>query len=183
MSTVTRPMTADELWQLPREGQRHELVRGELRTMPPSGFEHAVRVVNLTVPLARHVQEHHLGVVVRAETGFILARDPDTVRAPDIAFVRQDRLPAAGNPHGFWDGAPDLAVEVVSPGDTFAEVEEKVEEWLTAGTRMVWVVNPRRRTATVYRSRSQIAILTENESLDGHDVVPGFRSRVGDMFA
>jgi Uma2 family endonuclease len=182
MSSVTQLMTADDLWRLPQDGQRHELVRGELRTMPPAGFDHGAKVVNLTLPLAQHVRAQQLGVVVGAETEFVLARDPDTVRAPDIAFVRQERIPAAGNPRGFWDGAPDLAVEVVSPGDTFSEVEEKVEDWLAAGTRMVWVVNPRRRSVTVYRSRTAIAILTPDDVLDGQDVVPGFGCRVGEVF-
>jgi Uma2 family endonuclease len=182
MSSVSQLMTADELERLPDDGQRHELVRGELRTMPPAGFDHGAKVVNLTLPLAQHVRAQQLGVVAGAETGFVLARNPDTVRAPDIAFVRQERIPAAGNPRGFWDGAPDLAVEVVSPGDTFSEVEEKVDDWLAAGTRMVWVVNPRRRTVTVYRSRTVIAILTPNDVLDSQDFVPGFACRVADIF-
>ena len=182
MSSVSQLMTADELERLPDDGMRHELVRGELRTMPPAGFDHGVRIVKLTVPLARHVEHQGLGLVAGAETGFVLARNPDTVRAPDIAFVRQERIPAGGNPRGFWDGAPDLAVEVVSPSDTFSEVEEKVDDWLAAGTRMVWVVNPRRRTVTVYRSRTAIAILTPNDVLDGQDVVPGFACHVADMF-
>jgi Uma2 family endonuclease len=182
MSSASQLMTADELERLPDDGLRHQLVRGELRTMPPAGFDHGARIVKLTVPLAQHVEGQRLGVVVGAETGFVLARNPDTVLAPDIAFVRQERIPAAGNPRGFWDGAPDLAVEVVSPSDTFSEVEEKVDDWLAAGTRMVWVVNPRRRTVTVYRSRTAIAILTPNDVLDGRDVVPGFTCRVGDIF-
>jgi Uma2 family endonuclease len=182
MSSVTQLMTADELWRLPQDGQRHELVRGELRTMPPAGFDHGVRIVKLTVPLAQHVEGLGLGLVAGAETGFVLARNPDTVRAPDIAFVRQDRVPGTGNPRGFWDGAPDLAVEVISPSDTYSEVEEKVDDWLAAGARMVWVVNPRRCTVTVYRSRTAIAILAENDVLDGQDVVPGFTCRVGAIF-
>ncbi len=183
MSSVSQLMTADDLRQLPRDGRRHELVKGELRTMPPAGFDHWARVVRLTLPLAQHVAAQRLGVVVGAETGFALARDPDTVRAPDIGFVRQDRIPATGNPRGFWEGAPDLAVEVLSPGDTFSEVEEKVEAWLAAGTALVWVVDPRRQTVTAYRSRTQVALLAEDDFLDGQDVVPGFRCRVGDIFA
>src|SRR5690242_21259859 len=101
MSSVSQLMTADELERLPDDGLRHELVRGELRTMPPAGFDHGAKVVNLTLPLAQHVRAQQLGVVAGAETGFVLARNPDTVRAPDIAFVRQERIPAAGNPRGF----------------------------------------------------------------------------------
>jgi Uma2 family endonuclease len=175
-------MTADELLLLPDDGQRHELVKGELRTMPPAGFDHGGRVVKLTTPLDQYVTANRLGWVVAAETGFILSREPDTVRAPDIGFVRQERILAAGPTKGFWAGAPDLAVEVMSPGDKVFEVDEKVEEWLEAGTGMVWVVNPRRRTVTVYRPGARPVILTEDDILDGHDVVPGFHYRVGDIF-
>ncbi len=122
-------------------------------------------------------------MVCAAETGFRIGRDPDTVRAPDVAFIRRARVEEAGEAEGFWPGAPDLAVEVVSPGDSFAEVEEKVSDWLAAGCRMVVVVNPRRRTATVYRSRSDVTLLAEDDVLDGGDVVPGWRVPVRELFA
>ncbi len=118
MSTTAQKLTADDLWNLSRNGVRHELVQGELRTMPPSGGEHGVTVVNLTLPLGGHVKAGQLGLVFGAETGFLLARNPDTVRAPDIAFVRRERIPATGIPRAYWPGAPYLAVEIVSPGDT-----------------------------------------------------------------
>ncbi len=175
-------MTADELWALHDNGMRHELVEGELRTMSPAGGPHGYITVELTEPLARFVREHDLGVVFGAETGFRIARDPDTVRAPDIAFVRRDRIPATGIPEGFWPGAPDLAVEVVSPSDTADEIDEKVHQWLTSGTRLVWVVKPRRKTITVYRTPTTPVVLTDTDTLDGEDVVPGFHLRVGDLF-
>src|SRR6266545_2853554 len=178
---TTAPLTADDLWKLPRDGQRRELVKGELRTMPPAGFDHGAVGINLSTPLDQHVRAHQLGVVVAAETGFLLARDPDTVRGADLAFVRRERIPATGRPRSYWPGAPDLAVEVVSPNDTVFEVEEKVDEWLTAGTRLVWVVNPRRRTVTVYRAQTEVAVLAADGFLDGQDVVPGFRCRVADL--
>jgi Uma2 family endonuclease len=183
MSTVTQLLTADDLWKMSRTGTRQELVRGELRTMPPAGFDHGAQVVNLTVPLGQHVRAHRLGVVVGAETGFLLARDPDTVRAPDIGFVRQERIPATGNPRAYWPGPPDLAVEVVSPNDTVFEVDEKVQEWLAAGTALVWVVNPRQRTVTVYRAPADVTILRESDVLDGRATVPGFQYPVADIFA
>lgn len=182
MSTATGRLTADDLWRMPKDGLRHELVRGELRTMPPRGGEHGVTVVNLTLPLAQHVKARQLGVVLGAETGFLIHRDPDTVRGPAIAFVRRQRIPATGIPKSYWPEAPDLAVEVVSPGDTVFEVDEKVQEWLTTGTRLVWVVNPRQRTVTVYRSATEATILGAAELLDGQDVVPGFRCRVEEAF-
>ena len=128
MATTDKLMTADELWRLPADGQRHELVAGELRTMAPSGSEHGWIVVRVTSPLDQHVGAHKLGLVYGAKTGFLLARQPDTVRAADVAFVRRDRVLAAGDVKCYWPGAPDLAVEVVSPSDLYTEVDEKVAE-------------------------------------------------------
>ncbi len=178
----SRPVTADQLLGMPDDGLRRELVRGELRTMTPAGYRHGWIAVNVTAPLAQHVRANDLGRVFAAETGFRIEGDPDTVRAPDVAFVRRDRVETVGDGEGFWPGAPDLAVEVVSPGDSFGEVEEKVFDWLDAGCRMVIVVNPRKRTATVYRSRSDIAVLTESDELEGADVVPGWRLPVRELF-
>lgn len=124
-----------------------------------------------------------LGVVYAAETGFRLADDPDTVRAPDVAFVRQERIDPSTEVKGFFPGPPDLAVEVVSPGDTYSEVEEKVMTWLTAGAQMVLAVDPRKRTVTRYRGLDDIAILTEGDTIHGEDVVPGWTLRVADLFA
>lgn len=183
MSTVTKPVTAEELFDLSGEGVRRELVRGELRTMTPAGFEHGGTIVNLTAPLAQHVRTHRLGVVLAAETGFVIGRNPDTVRAPDIAFVRADRVPPGRLPTKYWDGAPDLAVEVVSPSDRVVEVDEKVRDWLDAGTRLVWVVNPGARTVTVYRPGAKPTVLVESDTLEGEDVVPGFRLPVAEVFA
>jgi Uma2 family endonuclease len=182
MSTATQLMTADDLWRLPDDGTRHELVKGVLHTMPPAGFEHGAIGINLTLPLAMHVKANGLGIVVAAETGFLIATNPDTVRAPDIGFVRRDRTQAAGVPRNYWPGAPDLAVEVVSPNDTVFEVDDKVQEWLTAGAGLVWVVNPRRRTVTVHRPSGAPIVLTVNDVLDGEQVVPGFSIRVADIF-
>jgi Uma2 family endonuclease len=150
--------------------------------MPPSGFEHGAVGINLSTPLDQYVKANQLGRVVGAETGFLLARDPDTVRGPDIGFVRRERLQATGIPRTYWLGAPDLAVEVVSPGDTVFQVDEKVQEWLAAGTSLVWVINPRQRIVTVYRPGATPRILTANDTLDGEDVVPGFRCPVASLF-
>ena len=123
-----------------------------------------------------------LGVVL-TQGGFLLSRHPDTVRAPDIAFIHKHNFPAALPEDSFWPGAPDLAVEVVSPNDTIREIEERVRAWLEAGTKMVWVVNPKRRTVSVHRSATDPTTLTEKDELTGGDVVPGFRCRVRDVFA
>ena len=161
----------------------YELNAGELRKMSPAGWKHGWIAGRLHIWMGRHIEEHNLGVVFEGETGFLLASDPDTVRAPDIAFIRRERFPAQPPAEAFWPGAPDLAVEVVSPGDTIHEVDDKVKTWLDAGAKMVWVVNPKSRSVTVYRSAEQVKILTENEDLSGEDVVEGFRCKVRDIFS
>ncbi len=151
--------------------------------MTPAGWKHAIVAGTLHTWLGQHVQQECLGRILSAEPGFLIARNPDTVRAPDIAFIHKDHFPAEQPEEAFWPGAPDLAVEVVSPADTMGEVDDKVKMWLDAGAGMVWVVNPKWCNVTVYRSATDIKTLTENDELDGEDVVPGFRCRVGEIFA
>lgn len=182
MSTTLQRVTADELFTMPKDGFRYELVKGELRKMSPAGSEHGAIIVNITVLLGQHVKSKKLGVCFGAETGFKIASNPDTVRAPDVAFVSRERVPESGIPKKFWPGAPDLAVEVLSPGDTLEEVEEKVEDWLAAGTRVVWIVSPKRRSVSVYRSMTDVTRLSETDELDGGDVVTGFRCKVSEIF-
>jgi Uma2 family endonuclease len=182
MTATVQPMTAEDLLERPDDGFRYELVRGELKKMVPSGNQHGRIAVNCTVPLFQYVRAHKLGAVYAAETGFKLAADPDLVRAPDVAFVRQERLDEVGEVEGYWPGAPDLVVEVVSPGDGYTEVEEKVFDWLEAGAGMVVVVNPRTRALTVYRSQGDIEVLKEGAVLDGGEVVPGWQVPVADLF-
>src|SRR5438045_2039030 len=154
MSSTVHSITADELFNMPAGHERRELVKGELRTMAPSGFEHGTVVMKLARLLANYIEEHKLGLVLGAETGFRLSRNPDTVRGADVSFVAVSRIPASGPPVGFFEGAPDLAVEVVSPTDTAEEVEEKIDQYLAAGSRLVWVIYPRRRTVAVHRQGS-----------------------------
>jgi Uma2 family endonuclease len=182
MSTVARFITAEELFRMKGEGRR-ELVKGKLRTMAPAGFNHGIIIIKLARLLANHVEANKLGFVTGAETGFTLARNPDTVRGADIGFVAAQRVSASGRTAGFWEGAPDLAVEVLSPDDTIKEAEEKVDDYLDGGCRMVWVVNPKRRTVTIYRPNSAPAIVGDTQELDGQDIVPGFRCRVSEIFA
>ncbi|HEV2799675.1 MAG TPA: Uma2 family endonuclease [Pyrinomonadaceae bacterium] len=176
-------ITAEELLEMPDDGFRYELVEGELRQMSPAGHNHGRIAIRLTIPLGKFVADHELGEVYAAETGFKLKTNPDTVRAPDVAFIRQERVAEVGETEGFWPGAPDLAVEVNSPGDMIGEVEEKVREWLNAGTSLVWVVSPKLRVVTVYRSLTDILTLTEKDTLDGGEVVPGFQLPVAELFA
>jgi Uma2 family endonuclease len=180
---ATRAVTADELLAMPDDGTRRELVRGELRTMTPAGANHGVLAARLLVRLGAHVERQGLGATFAAETGFRIDRDPDTVLAPDVAFVLADRLGTVVPDHGFGDGPPDLVAEVVSPRDTYGGLDEKVDAWLTAGVRMVLVVHPRRRAIDVHRPATGAAHLTEDDVLDGGDVVPGWVLPVRELFA
>lgn len=175
-----RRATAEELLAMPDDGRRWELVRGELRSMSPAGSEHGAVAIRLGALLAAHILQRRLGVPFGAETGFTLARKPDTVRAPDFAFVRAERVPHR-LPRGYFPGAPDLAVEVVSPGDTAAEVEEKAHCWLAHGTVLVWVVSPAKQTVTAYRA-ADVRVLHAADDLTADDLLPGFRCAVGDLF-
>jgi Uma2 family endonuclease len=182
-TTERRLMTADDLLRLPDDGFRHELVRGELRTMSPGGRRHGRVTIKVSSPLAEFVEAHGLGEVYTAETGFVLAQNPDTVRAPDVSFVSRDRLAALGDPDRYGLGAPDLAVEVLSPNDRPRDVAKKVADWLASGTRLLWVADPRRRSVTEHRPGASARVLGEDDWLDGQDVVPGWRLSVRALFA
>ena len=181
--TTSARITAEELLKMPDDGLRYELVKGELRRYPFAESQHGYVTMNAGSRLASHVEANKLGTVYAAGTGFQIAFSPDTVRAPDVAFVSRQRIGDVKPTRGYRAGAPDLAVEVISPSDTYTEVEDKVHDWLDAGTLMVIVVNPRRQTVTVYRSRTDIVILTKDDQLDGKDVVPGWTLRVEELFA
>ena len=182
MSTTT-VVTADELLAMPTGmGKRYELVAGELRVMSPAGWRHGKIVSRLNSKLEAYVAQHDLGVVFGAETGFRLARDPDTVRAPDVSFVAKDHIPDQEPDDGFWPGAPDLAVEVLSPGDRTGEVDETIDAWLIAGCAAVWVVNPKLKTVTVYLSRTDVQAKAAGDVLVGDPVVPGFSCTVDELF-
>lgn len=180
----TAPLvTADELLLMPDDGLRHELIRGELRTMSPAGFKHGRIAARVAHMLEAHVEEAGHGATLGAETGFVLARDPDTVRAPDAAFVAKDRVEKVGDTAKYWPGSPDFAVEVVSPEDSFREVQEKALEWLAAGTIAVLVLDPAKRTATVYRQGGDAHVYSADDMLDLSDAVPGLGVSVASLFA
>jgi Uma2 family endonuclease len=184
MSTHAVARTADELLELPTgEGKRYELIEGQLRVMCAAGFEHGRIAMTAGRLLGNHVHETNSGVTLGAETGFILARDPDTVRAPDAAFVSNARAAAVGTTFGFWlGGAPDLAVEVVSPDDSRGYVRAKALNWLEAGATAVLVLDPPSRSTTVYREGGEIHSFTNGE-IDLSDAVPGWRVAVAGFFA
>jgi Uma2 family endonuclease len=182
MSTTTRLMTADELLMLPSGTFRYELIKGELITMSPSGGEHGAIIAILTGFLWQYVRANKLGIVFGAETGFKLESDPDTVRAPDVSFIRRERVEREGIAKNYPVGSPDLAVEVLSPDDSPKKVERKTGEWLAGGAKEVWNVNPRKRIITIHRSSSDVTVLTEDDELDGGALLPGFRCRVSEIF-
>ena len=173
-------MTAEELLKLPDDSMCHELIKGELLTMPPPGDEHGAVTMNLTLPLANHVKANNLGVLRAAETGFKLESNPDTVLAPDIAFIARDRV--GDRVLGYRAGAPDLAVEVMSQWDSRPKATRKAALWLELGARSVWVVNPRQRTVEVWRTNSERKLFHETDELVD-DTVPGFRVKVSEIFA
>lgn len=180
---MAKPLLSIEDYEgLPEEDEYLlELVRGRLIREPRPNAVHGLVALKLIRALDKYVEEHGLGLIA-VETGFLLADDPPTVRGPDVAFIARENLPPEGIPDGFWRRGPDLAVEVVSPANAASEMQEKALEYLAGGSRLVWVVHPLGRSVTVYRSRDQIRVLLEGESLDGGDALPGFRLAVADLF-
>jgi Uma2 family endonuclease len=179
MSTTTHLMTAEELINLDDDSHRHELIKGELLTMPLPKFEHGRISANLMLILGLYVKANQLGEIC-SEVGYHLESDPDTVLGPDVSFVSLDRV--ARRPEGYFLGPPDLAVEVLSPDDRRGKVEQKLSLWLGFGTRSVWLVNPRRRTVEVCRSTGERKLFHDTDEL-ADDTVPGFRVAVSEIFA
>jgi Uma2 family endonuclease len=181
MSTTSQITTAEQLWKMPRGSERYELVRGELRMMTPAGFDHCTIGSRFHIRLGVFVEARSLGIVVGADAGFVLSRDPDTVRAPDAAFVRADRIPDP-RPIKFWEGAPDLAVEVLSPSDTAEEIESKMKEYFDAGSTEVIVISPKLRTVNVRRPDGTAVTFGPGDTLTGLESVPGFECAVDAVF-
>lgn len=181
MATQIRLVTADELLQM-QSDVRCELIEGEIQEMSPSGRTHGRIASRFHSRLGRFVHENGLGEAYVADTGFRIETDPDTVLAPDAAFVTAEHEAQAIGDEGFFPGAPDLALEVISPSDRYSEVAAKVQKYLRAGTGMVVVVDPPKRTVIVHRSHADVLILKEDDVLDGGDVVPGWTLPVRELF-
>ena len=178
MAIETKLVTAEELLQMGSHSGV-ELVDGEIRKMSPAGGKHGRISARVHVSLGAYVHTRGLGETTIADTGFLLRRNPDTVRAPDLAFVRKERWT---EPEGFFVGAPDLAVEVISPSDSYSEVNAKVVEWLQAGTQIVIVIDPGKQRAVMHRSLSETVRIEIDGVLDGGDVVPGWTLPLRDLF-
>ena len=177
MST-TRTMTEADLMALPRDGYKREYVDGEIR-VSPAGFRHGNVALRLGGLLIAYVEAHGLGYAADSSTGFWMPSG--NLRLPDLSFVSTARMPD-GPPTGFSRIVPDLAVEILSPGDRHREVLDKVGEYVTSGVRLVWIIDPDARRAAVHRSLVDVTTLCEDDELDGLDVVPGFRCKLATIF-
>lgn len=182
MSTALQTMTAEEFFALASQGKRMDLIDGEVVEMAPSGAEQGGITVSLSWIMMNWVKRSNHGKLFAQDTGFILARDPDVVLCPDIAYIRNEHLPKSGIPKGFFELVPDLVVEIVSPSDRYTDVEVKVERWLAAGVPLVWIVNPRLKQVKVYQPGSEAITLRSTDDLTGCEVLPGFTCRVSELF-
>ncbi len=183
MTTDKKLLTAEDLFQLPDDGYRYELLDGELAKKPLRGAIYGAVLAMISSVISTHVEACGLGTVLAGSPGVILRRNPDRVRAPDVCFIAHHRLPAEGLPRGYLEVVPDLIVEVISPSDRATEVQEKIEEWLRAGAQLVWAVYPDTRSVVAYQSQAAIRVYTEADILDGEPVLPGFTCPVARLFA
>lgn len=176
-------VTAEEFWEMPDvPGKIFELVDGEVVEVSGANDLHHHIMVVLFKLLDRHVEQHDLGLVRPDGLPYIIRRNPDVVRIPDVSFVDWDRVPEGEAPEFFWNGPPSLAVEIVSPSDRTNEIHAKAQGYLEAGTHQVWVLWPRQRSMTIYDADGNVWDLGPDAQLEGGDVLPGFSVRVGDLF-
>ena len=180
MATTTL-LTAEEFLAFPETLHKPELVKGEIVTMAPVGGYHSDTQRKLAMLMGLHVDRGGYGALV-VELGFRLAADPDTVRAPDVSFISAEQLRTTPLSAGFYPGYPDIAAEVVSPGDTATQLDAKVQDYLHAGTRLVWVVSPGTRSVAVYSPDGQVRMLGADDVLTGGAVLPDLRIHVSDIF-
>ena len=183
MPSVRRYVTAREFLSHAAAAGSSELVRGQVRVMTPASAAHGVVAGTIFAALNAFVESEHLGVCFPDNTGFLLPGLGDTVRSPDVAFVRAERLPEQGIGPGWMNVAPDLVVEVLSPTETASELEEKLRDYRAAGTRLAWIVDPTARIVSVRPTTAPESWLSEAETLDGGDVIPGFSLSVARVFA
>jgi Uma2 family endonuclease len=180
--TQTELITADELLLMPNTKHGCELVRGKIVRYMPTGILHGIMTAKIGNLLSNFVSQHKTGMVLGAETGFYIFQTPDTVRAPDAAFIGNEKLAKYGITDKFFPDAPDLAVEVVSPNDRKKEIEDKIKDYLTAGVSLVWVIYPQNRIVAVYRQSNLVSILRDDDELDGEDTLPDFRLSLSELF-
>lgn len=183
MSVKPRWVTAEELLELPAiPGKNVELVDGEVVEALPAGLRQGLIATMLAGRLREFAQQHRLGFAAGDNVGYVLRRNPDNVRSPDVSFIARERMPGGDDLDRYVEGPPTLAVEIVSPNDRAVEIDERVQDYLAAGTRQVWVLRPNRRAVSVYFPDADTRELGPDAILDGGDVLPGFSVRVGDLF-
>jgi len=180
---TTRLVTVEDLETMAPDGYEYELIRGVLQRMAAAGGTHGEISYRFGLRLGIRVDERGLGLLYSSDTGFVVARDPDVVLMPDVAFIRADRVPAVEDSDGILRLAPDLVFETVSPTDRAADVVDKVTLYLAGGVRVVLVAEPRRRVVTAHRPNRPPVELAEGDVIDLDDIVPGFRLPVADVFA
>jgi Uma2 family endonuclease len=183
MATTEKLLTAEEFEQLPDDGKRYELIDGELREVAPTVNWHGEVEINLGTLLNVHVRAQGLGRVSCGEVLYVVRRNPDRVRAADIAFIRQDRVPPLEARQHIMEVIPDLVAEILSKHDTIEEISDRIDDWLNAGVRMLWIVDPFRRTVTIYQPGHDPVLLSERTTLQGDPVVPEFHCPVAEIFA
>jgi Uma2 family endonuclease len=182
MSTEATLISVEEFWRLSGNDKPCELVKGKVFDLEFSGFLEGRTTATIAFLLSGHIRRNGLGEVFAAGTGFIISREPDTVRAPDVAFVSKDTLPPGGVGSGFPGMAPDLVVEVVSPGDSASYVQEKAEMWLESGVQLVWLVYSVPQSVVVYHSLGEAKVLHTDDEIDGTLVFEDFKIAVEDFF-
>jgi len=180
--TTEKLLIADDLLRLGSQGVRGELLSGVLCETMPSGIRHGKIVVNLTILLGAFVKPHRIGTIVASDAGFLLERGPDTVREPDVAFISAQRLPLDKDVPGYYEGPPDLAVEIASPSDGPQQLFDKARMWISFGVPLVWTVDPEARTIDIHQPNHPLIRLSTDDTLDGGKVLPGFSCTVGDIF-
>lgn len=177
-----KPITAEQLARMPNLGPC-ELVDGRIVPLSPAGSRHNTIVGRINRLLSRHVDKHDLGLVTSGEGGYLVRRDPDRVRAPDLAFVSHETIAhAEAEDSTYYPHAPDLAIEVLSPDDAWQDVEERMRDYLGAGGKAVWVVNPAAESVHVYGRSARGKILGRGDTIDGGDALPGFKAKVAEFF-
>ena len=177
-----KTMTADELLTMPNAQFGCELVRGKFKKYMPTGFLHGLIASRIGRIIGNFVDENDLGVTFAAETGFLIFQNPDTVRAPDSAFISKENFKKHGVTEKFFSGAPDLAVEVVSPSDRKKDIEEKIRDYLKTGVALVWIIYPQNKIVAVHRQNNITSILRETDELDGENILPNFRCSLEKIF-
>jgi Uma2 family endonuclease len=173
-----KKLTAEDLYDVPRDGRKYELIEGEL-IVSPAGVKHEGIASRLVVRVGVYLMSNNLGEVYTSSIGFQLPSGD--VVSPDVSFISAAKLPNGLEPEGFGQFAPDLAVEIISPSDSMTVVEDKVEIYLKNGTQLVWLINRKLRRATVYRADGTVSVIRAEGRLDGEAVLPGFTCALAEI--